>query len=137
MYRFSEPVSDPPDSQAQRPAPLLPLTSILKLVEKRLRWYGFGDWEIRDVICNTDPTVTVLVREPGGAVLALTIARDGGASHAMLVPAPVPRVTPAAAPARAAVVPHLARSLTTRAISAISSYGASCRFLNQPAACET
>lgn len=67
---------------------------------------------------------------------ALAIARDGGGSHSMPTPAPVPRSAQAPVPARAAVVPHLARSLTARAIGAISSYEASCRFLNLPAVCE-
>ena len=114
---------------------LLPLPHILKLAEKRLRWYGLGDWQIRDVVCNAAPSVTVIARGPDGAGLALTIARDGGTSHA--APVPAVRQAPASIPARTAVVPHLARSLTTRAMDAISSYGDSYRLLSRPAVCES
>ncbi len=137
MYRFADLAAEQTASDRAMPAPLLPLPHILKLAEKRLRWYGLGDWQIRDVMCNAAPSVTVIARGPDGAGLALTISRDGSESRAIRTPAPAAPQAPTSVPARTAVVPHFARSLTTRAMDAISAYGSSCRLLTRPAVCET
>jgi hypothetical protein len=136
MYCFADLAAEQAGADRATPAPLLPLPHILKLAEKRLRWYGLGDWQIRDVVCNAAPSVTVIARGPDGAGLALTISRDGGESRALLTQTPAVAQAPTSVPVRTAVVPHFARSLTTRAMDAISAYGSSCRLLT-PAVCES
>ena len=145
MFHFAEAVSGPVSENTSEVSPqlaLLPLAGILELMEKRLRWYGFYDWQIRDVLCGAGPSVTVTVRGPRRAMLTVTFARDGGVSHSVLTPAPALREAPTPVAARTAVVPHLARSLRARAIDALAfckpGYGSSLGsgLLNRPAVCE-
>lgn len=110
-----------PDHANQEPdassphVPWLTLTQIMELVEKRLRWYGFDGWRIRDAICNSGSTVTVMLRGAGRATLAITLGRDGAVHHASLAQ------DPPQAPAPRPVAVHRALSLSTRAIAALAS----------------
>ena len=117
MYRFATAPAGcvtlgraAPVNHAQEASPpLLSVAQILRLVERRLAWYGLGDWRIKDVVCNAAPSVTVIVRGPGGlaaprAQLALTIARDGAPSKAEFKPAA------RLAPAPQGIAPYIARA---------------------------
>lgn len=95
-------------------APWLTLTQIMALVEKRLRWYGFDDWRIRDALCSAGATVTVMMRGAGRATLAITMGRDGAVQHVSLTQDP-----PAAVAPRPVAAYH-ARSLCARAIAALT-----------------
>lgn len=99
--------------------PWLTLAQIMALVEKRLRWYGFAGWRIRDAVCNAGSTVTVLLRGEGRATLAITLGRDGGVHEVNLVQdppaAPVPR--PVAAYKSLSLT---SKSLCKRAIAALT-----------------
>ena len=68
-------------TDAEFPAAFLSLAQIVSLAEKRLRWYGFAEWRIHDVICNHDHTVSILVRVRNQVVATLTFTRDCGAVH--------------------------------------------------------
>lgn len=92
--------------------PWLTLSQIMALVEKRLRWYGFDEFKIRDAVCNAGSTVTVMLRGPGRATLALTLGRDGAVHHVNLTQ------DPPAPPAPKPVAVHKSRSLRARAIDA-------------------
>ena len=94
--------------------PWLTLTQIMALVEKRLRWYGFDSWRIRDAVCNAGSTVTVMLRGEGRATLAITLGRDGAVHHVGLTH------DPPAPPAPRPVAAHRARALCTRAIAALT-----------------
>jgi hypothetical protein len=63
------------------PSAPLSLGQIVTLVEKRLRWYGFGQWRIRDVLCNQDHTVSVKIQSGGSVILTITLARDGATAR--------------------------------------------------------
>lgn len=100
--------------------PWLTLAQIMELVEKRLRWYGFDGWRIRDAICNAGSSVTVLLRGTGRATLAITLGRDGAVHRVSLAQDPPQAPTPKP------VEVHHARSLctgalATRAIAALAS----------------
>ena len=58
------------------PAAFLSLGQIIALVEKRLRWYGFSDWRIYDVLCDRQHSVTVKIRGHDGVVMTISLARD-------------------------------------------------------------
>ena len=58
------------------PAVFLSLGQIIALVEKRLRWYGFSDWRICDVLCDRQQCVAVKIRGHDGVVLTISLARD-------------------------------------------------------------
>ena len=111
-----------PDHAAQNHAnaalapnvPWLTLSQIMALVEKRLRWYGFDGFKIRDAVCNTRSTVTVMLRGPGRATLALTLGRDGAVHHVNLAQ------DPPAPPTPKPVLVHRSRSLRTRAVDALA-----------------
>jgi hypothetical protein len=61
---------------ATTPVAFLALGQIIALIEKRLRWYGFSDWRINDVLCNHDQTVSVKIGSRDGIVLTMSFARD-------------------------------------------------------------
>jgi hypothetical protein len=100
------------------PGAVLTLSQVLVLVERRLRWFGFSDWHIRDAVC-LGQDVTVLVRGPCGELATFTVMRDGGAMTCAVTAAPALPKAVAPAPVRQAVVPSLARTLGRRAIGAL------------------
>ena len=141
MFRFAatdkEALTDIPVA-APAPVGLLSFPQILARVELRLRWYGFSDWRIRDVV-SVGTTVSVQARDAHGNVLAFTVARDGGAMTCVPLAAPPPKAV-IQAPAKA-VAPSLARTLGQRAMGALlpkweNKWGPSGRFLSRPALCE-
>jgi hypothetical protein len=135
MFRFTEDArQEIAEARAieMRPTAPLTLSQIMARVERRLRWYGFSGWRIRDAVC-LGADVTVLVRGPGGEILAFTVAREGGATTvAFQQPAALPE--PVATPVRETVTPGIARTLGRRAMGAL--WGAGGRFLTRPALCE-
>ena len=83
---------------AGMPAAFLSLGQIISLVEKRLRWYGFNDWRITDVLCDCAQNVVVKIRGCNGVVMTISLPRDCGAPEygihareAFLRPTQVPR----------------------------------------------
>src|SRR3954463_11291813 len=62
------------------PSAFLSLAQIIALVEKRLRWYGFSDWQIHDVLCDQQQSVAVKIRGRDGVVLTISLARDCAAA---------------------------------------------------------
>ena len=139
MYRIAENNGDMAvhiERAVSLPTGVLTLSQILARVELRLRWYGLGDWRIRDAVC-LGAVVTVTARGPHGDFLAFTVARDGGAITSAVAQM-IPLLKPVAhSPAREAVGPGRARALGRIAIGALcSQWGPRGRFLTRPALCE-
>jgi hypothetical protein len=63
------------------PAAFLSLGQIISLVEKRLRWYGFIDWRIYDVLCDREQNVAVKIRGRDGIALTISLSRDCAAAE--------------------------------------------------------
>ena len=77
------------------PAAFLSLGQIIALVEKRLRWYGFTDWRITDVLCDRGPSVAVKIRGREGVVMTIALARDCAApEYGVHTPEALKRVAP-------------------------------------------
>ena len=83
------------------PAAFLSLGEIIALVEKRLRWYGFSDWRICDVLCDRQHSVAVKIRGRDGVVLTISLARNCAASeYGVLAPGALACSTQASVVAR-------------------------------------